>query len=354
MTFGETADLKYAGSQLSRAGRLLEEIYFGLTTSSCTEEPEGEECDRITAALEKLAEKDFGCEGLDKIAAAVGADDLSTGVTVPRLMTEKEGGGTVTIRSIPEFIRWQFLQMDALIGHFPLKITAKDTEIDEAGDQEKVFVAPNLSEAIATLIGLAITNDAAVDATLKGTMTACTEIASNRLVSIKSHAILESLEEWASYTVKEEVKEIPFAFDIEAKSIDQALTAQLKKVAVSTWDAGQDNGDFDIERIGKICNTIFAIVSRAFLHKLDPDNPEEQIKADLRTMQNTIDDEDEDDFSVWLERTETEFSDANLSRHQTEGQINPYGRPFDRRPRLRQIEGQGTEDIKDGQDGGEP
>lgn len=355
MTYTETADLKYAQSQIARAGRLLEEIYYGLISSSCNESGEGENCDRIAAALEALAAKDFGgnvSQALDKIAAAVGAEPLAAGVTVPRLVTEKDGGGTIKIRSIPEFIRWQFLQMDALIGRFPLKIKATDTEADEEGDQSREYIAGNLSDAIASLIGLAITNDTATDAILKGTMTACTEIASSRLIGIKSNAILESLEEWASYTVKEETIEVPFAFDVEGKTIDTALVSKKKKVGVSRW-SGEGKNDFDIERIGKIVNTIYAICMTAFGHRFDPNNPEAQFKADLETMKNSTDAGDEDDFSAWADRVENEFSDAELSRHQGAAEVRPYGRPLNRRPRIKQIEGQGTEDI-DGESGGDP
>ena len=346
-TFTEIANIRYVRAQLATASNQVDQVLSTLFASDCNEPEGGENCDRIAAALEALAAKDFGgnvSQALDKIAAAVGAEPLAAGVTVPRLVTEEDGGGTVTIRSIPEFIRWQFLQIDALIGRFPLKIKATDTEADEEGDQSREYIAGNLSDAIASLIGLAITNDTAVDSILKGTMTACTEIASSRLIGIKSNAILESLEEWASYTVKEETIEVPFAFDVEGKTIDTALVAKRKKVKVSRW-SGDGKNDFDIERIGKIVNTIYAVVMTAFGHRFDPKNPEAQFKQDLEALKNTNDQGDEDDFSAWADRVENEFSDAALSRHQAAGEVRPYGRPMNRRPRIKQIEGQGTEDI---------
>lgn len=348
ITFGEYAEVKYVRAQLSVASSQVDQILSILFASNCSESEGGEDCERIADALERLADKDMTCEGLDKIAAAVGADALAAGVTVPRLVTEEDGGGTETIDSIPAFIRWQFLQMDALIGRFPLKIKATDTEADETGDQEREYIAPNLSEAIANLTALAVTTDTTTDATLRASLATMSEAILTRKLLIQCREILNNLEEWASYTVGTETKDVPFAADIRKKRIDEALQACVIPVQVTVKKTEKKSPDFDIERIGKIVNTIYAIVSAVHVHRLDPDDPATGIKADLEKRRQLTDDEDEDDFSTWLERTEIEFSDGSLSHHQTDPAptgVTPYGRPYSRRPRIRQTEGQGTEDI---------
>jgi hypothetical protein len=335
---------------LAAISRQIETILSQLFVGDCNEPEDGEDCERIAAALEALAQKDFTCEGLDKIAAAVGADALAAGATVPRLMTEKDGGGTVTIKSIPEFIRWQFQQMDALIGRFPIKIKAEDTEADESGNQEQFYEAKNLSEAIATLTALAVSSDTAIDATLRASLASVSESVLTRKLLIQCNAILNNLEEWASYSVSTESKEVPFSADIREKRIDKAIGGCKIPIPISVKKAEKKVIDFDFEQVAKICNTIYAIVSAVYVHRLDPDDPATGIKADLEKRQKLTDDGDEDDFSTWLERTEIEFSDGTLSRHQIDpgpAGVTPYGRPYGRRPKIKQTEGQGSEDIRE-------
>lgn len=328
------------------------------------EEEEDDNCDRIADALEAIAAKDFTCpepdltpviEAVEKLSGAIGVADLDEGIKLPKLITRPPDDNVgkdsdyITVNSIPEFLAWNFRQLDALFGRFPITIIQEDAGITEEGDQENKIVIPNLSEGIAELIALNAVQLTSSDAILKSNISTLGEVITAKKILVQAKFILDNLQEFAGMGIKQKTIKMPVSANMLKTKLAEALEPTEIDVIVDDYVLNTDGSEFDVDRIGKIVNTIYAIVSAAFVYRIDKDAPEESIRSDLMKIRDglaLVDSEDEDTFSQFIERAETAFSDAPGSMDNATP--TPYGRDRDRRPLIRRTEGMGDDDIKDG------
>jgi len=344
--------------------------YIG--SSDCQPEPSSDDnCDRIADALEAIAAKDFTCpepdltpviEAVEKLSGAIGVVDLDAGIKLPKLITQppKDNKGKdsdyVTVKSIPEFLIWNFTQIDALIGRFPIEIIQKDSDITEEGDQDEKIVIPNLSEGIAELLALSAVNAVNQDVVVKAEVSALTEIVSLKQMVVQARYILDNLQQWASFGVQQKRISMPVVVDIKKTKLDEFLQPAKLEITVDDYRLNSDGSDFDFERVGKIVNTIYAIVATAFCNRISKDDPTGSFRSDLSKIKDgqlLNDEDDEDSFGRFVNRAEIGFTDAPGSLDSTNPR--PYGRDRERRPIIKRTEGMGLDDIQDGDtDGGNP
>lgn len=357
--------LDWAQTRLTVAAQRMMEVAESLLLG-CTEDDGGDDdnCDRIADALEAIAAKDFTCpepdltpviEAVEKLSGAIGVTDLDAGIKLPKLITnppkDNRGGDNdyITVNSIPEFLAWNFRQLDALFGRFPITIIQEDADITEEGDQENKIVIPNLSEGIAELIALNAVQLTNSDAILKSNISTLGEVITAKKILVQAKFILDNLQEFAGMGIKQKTIKMPVSANMLKTKLAEALEPTEIDVIVDDYVLNTDGSEFDVDRIGKIVNTIYAIVSAAFVHRINKDAPEDSIRSDLMKIRDglaLVDSEDEDTFSQFIERAETAFSDAPGSMDNATP--TPYGRDRDRRPLIRRTEGMGDDDIKDG------
>lgn len=82
---------------------------------------------------------------------------LGTGrypIEVPLSLLTGVGDKTQEVHSQTDYLYWLTLQLDALIGEFPIKIKIKDIDPLKEGDQEQEIIIPNIAEAIAEMYGI--------------------------------------------------------------------------------------------------------------------------------------------------------------------------------------------------------
>lgn len=362
-----TSDLREGWEQLSSLADLVEELpaikaewagnvarlqqaVEGINSSrkACAspDDEEGGGCDDIAAALNKLAEAltgggEGGKEGimqkLDKICAAVGCDDFP--VNVPECVTDKSRGMTKR-GSIPQLITWHLLQMDAMIGKFPLKIKIKDADLDEEGDQEKEVILPNLAEAIAEIYG-----QASIASIATGTLV---NIATRNLIesgaikksSIQTFFWAEAIADYLGFQVEEHYEKVPYAFNPkEVGNLEKALESCEVEIPCMEFKPTRKN-DNDFQFSLRELMTAAGIVRAAFFNPLDKNNPGKQLKQDLRHLK---DDDDEESFDDFVNSVEKGFID----KAGTTEQEYPYGRLYSQRPKIREVGGDGDakEDI---------
>ncbi|NEO87909.1 MAG: hypothetical protein F6J87_27175 [Spirulina sp. SIO3F2] len=298
----------------------------------------------LASDLNQLAER---VEGLNKevgfIRQATGVDEFLDGdnwqgFDVPKnIKNRKEGLRKIT--NIPDHTSWLFCQIEALIGNFPRKVTVEDTEIDEAGAQKATIELPNLAETLAEIYGLLLNTDTATDAILRASISTLAETLSIRQLAIKNFCEVESIAEFLGFAQKPIKKKVWFTADLSGKRIDQVLQPKQLEIVVNEFD--DEKEEFDYQTIAKTVFTTYAILSARYLNPVNMDNPEGSIKEDLIKLKGLTDPEDEDEFDVWTERAEGGFTDAPGIKDIH----NPYGRRFERRPRIRDIDPEGTEDI---------
>lgn len=376
ITSVELAELRYVASVLGRASDDLMDIVDSLSYGDCTDEEtdddnddgNNENCDRIATALEAIAAKEFNCDiqpvldSIEELKASIEEIQASMvtfdNVKVPKSINNPPKNNKATdddyilINSIPEFLVWQFKQFDALIGRFPIKLTQTDSDIVEDGNQEKTLIIPNLSEAIAELLAMNMVNTTNLDATLHASISSVGEVVTARKMIFQCKSILDNLQEWTGITIKERIAKMPSTVDVTASKLTDYLTPTDVDVLIDDYQASDDGSEFDIDRIGKIVNTIYAIVSAVYVNRLNKNDIEGSIKRDLEKIKqgtDLIDDEDEDTFSQFLERVEIGFTDAVASSQLASPK--PYGRDRERRPLVRRSEGAGLDDIQDNDSG---
>ena len=139
---------------------------------------------------------------------------------------------------------WLVRQIDALLGQYPIKIHLEDSDLIKVGDQPVDISLPNVAESLAELAGMAIYNQAKVDALLGVVLRNLIETGSNRQQSIVSYHLLQGIQEYLGYTSKEKIEEIDFTFNPlvasaespEPESLTEALKPSKIKVKVEEND----------------------------------------------------------------------------------------------------------------------
>ncbi|MEC4806680.1 MAG: hypothetical protein SAJ12_09000 [Jaaginema sp. PMC 1079.18] len=317
----------------------------------------GDECDRIASALEKLAEcapkKDDNNDGdgdgeegnlsdrldklerkLDRVCELLGDADFP--VKVPECLTD-EKEKIVEKTNLPQLISWQTLQLDALMGQFPICIKIKDADLDEEGDQEREIKIPNIAEGLAELLGQAASG-AIIGGTTLNVATRCLiEAGYAKKIATQNYFYHEATADYMGYEIEEGYEPVAFSFDpCQVEDLEKALQATEQPVPCVRFKQ-KDNNDLPatLEQLLRAA----AIIHGVFFNPVNPNNPKGTFKQDL----TALDREDESEFDDFTRDTEKGFTGKAGIRDAD----NPWGRPYEQRPRIREIgsDGDAREDI---------
>lgn len=305
------------------------------------EEDKGDaDCATIAAALNKLAAalaeknqeegslKDIE-EKLEKICVAVGCEDFPA--KVPACITDKSKGFT-QVENIPQYLKWQILQMDATLGAYPIEVEVEDDDISTAGKQKKKIKLPNLAEAIAEIYGLnSITRNLA-DAILNCTTRSMIEIGSTRKSTLQTQYEVMALNEYMGFGCNEVPHKIPFSFDPTQQKLSDALRCSKQEITLTEYaPRKEEKGGWSA--ISRELITGVGILRANFLEPLDSSSPfGPQIAHNFRKAKAAG--VGTDDFQDFLNRVvERGATDASGIKDPQ----NPYGRSVSSRPRIREI-----------------
>lgn len=327
-------------------------------------QPQGEDCERIASAIEKLADCFGDGDGdgddeenednnerprtnnerlddieklLEKICKVVGCDEFP--VEVPKNVTD-ENAGLIPKQNIPELITWHFLQMDSLIGKFPIKIKIKDADLDAEGDEEKEICLPNLAEAVAELFGQASSSAIISGTILNTSMRSLIEAGMNRKTSIQNYFWTEAIADYLGFDVEEHFEKIPFSFDLtEVSDLEKALNSTHVEIPCVEFKPNRKQSNDWQFGLKELLSGV-AILRAAFGNPLDPNSPN-QVKEDLLKLDTRSD--DGGDFDAFINTTEAGYTNKPGIKDSN----NPYGRPYDQRPWIREIgvDGDAREDL---------
>jgi hypothetical protein len=278
----------------------------------------------------------------------------------------------INIPTMTQFNRWQFKQIDALFGRFPVKIEIEDNDLIQTGSQSAKIKLPNLAETLAEITGKILQNDAKINAILNVIMRILQEVATNKLTDIKTHYMVDAIVEYLNFKEKKTTIEVPFTFDLTKlveESADgelQQLNAKLSeflqtknyKVEVDEYDDDQT-----LEEELRIIIEGARIIKSVFYEKVNGSDAE-SLKADLLKQftdlgVNLFDSEEtpeatgepnsqsfktprtrrQEDFDNYLENVEQGF--IKEAQGSDLDSTKPFGKPWDRRPRIREIGNQG-------------
>jgi hypothetical protein len=302
-------------------------------------------------------------------------------IKVPQNVTldiDKDNDGNATesnyikVESGVLFSRWQFQQLDALFGRFPIKIKIEDNDLIKAGDQGTEIRLPNLAETVAELTGKLLMMDAKINSLMNIGLRSLAENGSSKLTTIKTYHIVDCIAEYLNYSDTQKKIKVPFTFDPKVLA-QEAEDGEITQIDAKLADFLQMTEiEIEVEEI-KDKDTLTAdltpfleaarIIKAVYFQPIKGNSVEElknSIKEDLKGLVDLFDgyaasnnsgvpspdgdpnspkNRKEQDFDVFLEKAERGFlEDINVGEEEA---TKPYGKPYAKRPKIRKIGKQG-------------
>lgn len=236
-----------------------------------------------------------------------------------------EEGGTQSIPDIANMMAYFAKQMSGMLGATgEIKIKVKDSSITQEGDQEVELSFPNIAEAIANLTGLAITNQAISSATLDASLRGLFQAGQAFTSAAVGTEQIESIMEWLGFEMKKKSLQVPLAYTPGKESPDKIL--KDSQVYLSYWDVDDKKSLQDYLNIFIVASEI---VKAANFQKLeDPFDYRVRVNHAAANLG-----ERDVDLDSYLDRVEDGFINNASGNTDT----TPYGRPYNERPRIRNI-----------------
>lgn len=250
----------------------------------------------------------------------IGKDPWSVPQDLGRSDTSPE-----TIESIAELMIYFMRQMSGMLGATgEIKIKVKDANLTEEGDQEVELSFPNISEAIANLLGLALTsqsiNSATLNASMRGLVQAGEAFTSAAVAAEQTEVIME----WLGFPMEKKALDLPLMFTPGETSPDKVL--QESRAKVTYWEHG-GKGTLQSSLVNY---SHAAAIIRAALFERAP--TAEAFSGEIKKAAQGLKVQTSD-FDSFLERVERGFMDSDLNTETT-----PYGRPYEERPRVKKLD----------------
>lgn len=241
------------------------------------------------------------------------------------------GQGSETIDNYAELQIYTLKQLSQMLGQTEIKVKVKDSNLAQGGNQEIELKFANLSEAIAELAGLALTNQALSSASLNAAMTATVQAGMAFSTSAVVDRNLGEILEYLGFAVQRRTFEAPLAYTPGKNSPEEFLKDSTAKL--SYWRNDDRN---TLQNHISTLEQAAAIIRAAFFERIaEGSDGAEDIKAKIREAVGGVG----SDFDTFLDRVESGYLDEAGTQ-----EITPYGRPFNERPRIRKISAGGIED----------
>jgi len=290
-----------------------------------------------------------------------------------------------SVNSLPEFMLWFVRVFDEVLGKFPLTFEIGESDmlsLEEEmkqweksqgaesdpnlpfylkndklvsfsmkdGRRVKRIKVPNVAEALAELSGLGLVNDQQTALSHEFLMRILQESGSTKQTAIQTYYMADALIDWLGFSTKEVAQEVNFSWkpnldeEETALNIRELLTPSAVPINV-LWENEKDN----FQRIINIIIEAHAIVKSAHTEGLGADpstlknrilkfaegfEPDPQVRKETQPGE-VIDESITTEFDEFCDRVESGFTDAPYISDPE----NPYGRPYDQRPKIKRVDG---------------
>lgn len=286
-------------------------------------------------------------ELLRLIARRLGTDQFPA--KVPKSLLADRGNGTEKIESLTALTGWFITQVDALVGQFPIEIEIEDTDPTQEGNQSKKLKLTNLAETLAELMGTLINTSINSDTLVNIGIRTLTEAGAAKNAAIVAQDVARANAEFLDYEQEEISRKIPCAFTPGKTELDDILQESEQTIRSYENVDKQQLKDYLTELL-----QMAAIIRAVHWRQLDHSqgNYKQQIKSLLKNLVDLSENElsrsddgkpvqtkPESDFDTFVEKAERGFIDESGIQ---DGQ-NPYQRPLEQRPRIREIGKEGTD-----------
>lgn len=275
---------------------------------------------------------------VDKVKKRTGVDDFP--VSVPESLLNDRGNNKINLQSLPQQISWLTKQLDSLVGELPGEIEIEDIDPQTEGNQTKKFKFPTLSDLMLEIAGLIINNKINTESALTAILNTMVEAGQIKNTAVANYHAIQAILDYLSPNLQQSVVDVPSTFTPGETQLHKLFKPTNVPVKIVELNSKTDLQD-DLEDLKR-----FAAQWRAQNYrqiKLDGTEAE-QIKNFIRSAKSILSGEDpqasgengnnnRSEFSSFIEQTERGFTDASGITDTT----NPYGRPFNQRPRIREL-----------------
>lgn len=277
---------------------------------------------------------------VDKLSKVVGVDDYP--VSLPTSLISKDEGflGNLIpnfnqdVPSLTRFLSWYVERFDEIMGQWEIPIEIKDSDPSKPGDQPVGIKLPNMAEAIAEMFTLCFQTNINSETLLNIAIRNLAETGADKQQNFISYKLLQSLTDYMGFKQKDIKLKMPLLFTLEKTRYDEILKESEVDVAVVEFDE-----KFGLEADLMRFREGVSILQANYKKKIDPKG---DIKAqilkyllDTYGASNKVNKNDTEDaeFDAFLKEVETGFINSNGVTNKTD----PYGKPFNQRPRIKDL-----------------
>lgn len=244
----------------------------------------------------------------------------------------------ISISSLAEYFSWQTIQIDSLLGQFPFEINVEDSDLTQEGNQGQTIKIPNVAEALAELMTLALLIRSETDAGLNVGIRSLLESGQTKTIAQITHDLALANAEFLGYKLKQKTVDFPMSFTPGEEKLDKILK-EKDDYKLKTYE-NKDPKDFNDHIIpllefaamwksqnfrkigtGGTAEALLAILGRAGQVVKDMDDQKDPTKPN------------KEDFDQFVEQAEMGF----ITQPGIRDNINPYSKDLERRPRIREI-----------------
>ncbi|WP_413175387.1 hypothetical protein [Anabaena azotica] len=238
--------------------------------------------------------------------------------------------------SLAELIIWNAKQLESISGKYPLEIKIQDSDPETKGNQEKVISLPNQAELLADIYQAVLLSKQINEALLPIALKTLVETGSIKLTALATHDLAFGNADFLGWDIAHTKDKVKFSFNPTGNPNDpMSKLLEPTEVEVKGYE-NKDKKDFRTWVV-PLLRMASAWMAQNFRKVPDADS----LKATLgKTPDGIIEDAEinkpeEEDFDVFVNNVELGFiSEAGIT-----DTLNPYGQPFDERPKIREFGG---------------
>ncbi|MBD2090975.1 hypothetical protein H6F67_14055 [Microcoleus sp. FACHB-1515] len=177
--------------------------------------------------------------------------------TVPTQLAESNNN-TTKIQDAMSWNEWEIKQMDGLLGAFPLPIKYKDS----SGETKEIKLQ-NVSEALAEIVGIALSLNADTDVLISLGFKGVLEAIGARIAATTATDYASANAEYLGYRTKQERREVKVSVNTGTTNMKEALEETIRVVPKIKFDGKTDQQEL-FDRILVACEIIKSVFYRGW------------------------------------------------------------------------------------------
>lgn len=244
----------------------------------------------------------------------------------------------VEIPNLTRLVGWFVERVDELVGQFEIPIEIKDTDPTTPGDQPVGLKITNVAEGLAEMLGLLLQTAYNTEALININTRTLVETGGDKVQNYKTYMLLEALTEYIGFKYNEVIKKVNLTFKPGAEGLDQMLKEHQQDVLVADFDEKLDFQS-DLQRLLEAASIVKAVHFRRLDVKGDVkgqilDLLKKSLDVGKKVNGNEENAEGDNSFDQFRQEVEEGFINTPGVKNTT----NPYGRPFEDRPRIKDVD----------------